>query len=77
MSEEEEKVEKLAKAYHEIAKHLESVKGKSPDEMKAALHQAVSSAICCNACQAISSFCVPDKQPNKCEGGCTITSFAF
>jgi hypothetical protein len=78
MSEESEKLEKLINAYKETAKQLESVKGKSEEEISNTMSQAMSSVhVCCNACQAVSSICVPDKTPNKCKGGCTITSFAF
>ncbi|MDR1324631.1 MAG: hypothetical protein LBK00_01170 [Treponema sp.] len=50
----------------------------SKASIKAAFENAspTPSLLCCNACQAISSVCIP-VAPNKCQGGCTITSFAF
>ncbi len=36
---------------------------------------AKSSGLCCGSCVAVSNICVPDSAPNKCNGGCTVTSF--
>lgn len=71
------KIDDLVKSYQDIIDHLNDAKGRSIDEQHSAINSALNSAICCNACQAISSFCVPDATPSKCQGGCTVTSFAF
>lgn len=71
------KIDDLVNSYQDVIKHLNDAKGKSLEEQHSAINSALSSSICCNACQAVSSFCVPDQTPSKCQGGCTITSFAF
>ncbi|MEY8353901.1 hypothetical protein AALB39_11150 [Lachnospiraceae bacterium 54-53] len=71
------KIDDLVNNYQDIIEHLNEAKGKDMEARHSAINSALSSAICCNACQAVSSICVPDQTPSKCQGGCTITSFAF
>jgi phosphopantothenate synthetase len=71
------RIDDLVKGYQDIIEHLNQVKEKSTEEQHSAINSALSASICCNACQAISSICVPDATPSKCQGGCTITSYAF
>lgn len=72
-----DKMSILIEGYRDIAKYLEDAKSKGEDAQIAAIEEATTVSVCCNACQAISSICVPDSSPSKCQGGCTITSFAF
>lgn len=78
MSENEsKKLDTLIKTYEDTIKQLEEAKGKDAESQSATINAALNAHVCCNACQAMSSFCVPDKTPSKCQGGCTVTSFAF
>lgn len=72
-----EKIEELIKSYQKVIDYLQESKAGETEEHNDAINAALSTSICCNACQAVSSICVPDASPSKCQGGCTITSFAF
>ncbi len=71
------KIDDLITSYQDVIAHLSNAKEKDIDAQHSAINAALNSPICCNACQAISSFCVPDQTPSKCQGGCTITSIAY
>ena len=74
---EEKNLDGLIASYKEVIGKLEAVKAEGNKEKMLGAASNLGSAICCNACQAMSSICIPDAAPNKCKGGCTITSFAW
>lgn len=73
------KIDQMIEGYKEIVANLEAAKDGTPEEQHAAMTNTLrdSSGYCCGSCVAVSNFCVPDNTPNKCNGGCTVTSFAF
>lgn len=74
----DKKIEDIIQQCRNIADSLEKADPNDPASVHQALtDEKVGLSVCCNACQALSSICVPDSSPNKCKGGCTVTSFAF
>lgn len=76
-NENKKKIDELVKSYQETVDFLNAAKEKDEQSQNEAINAAVSSLICCKACQAVSGVCVPDQTPSKCQGGCTITSYVF
>lgn len=76
---ENKKIDQMIEGYKEIVDNLEAAKDGTPEEQHAAMTNTLkaTSGFCCGSCVAVSDICVPDKTPNKCNGGCTVTSFAF
>jgi hypothetical protein len=67
----------LIESYKQTAQYLEEVK-RSGDSTKIAevTDKFRAQSVCCNACQSVSSVCIP-VAPNKCQGGCTVISVAI
>jgi hypothetical protein len=74
----EKHLDGIIASYKEVISKLEEVKAEgNKDKMLGVASNMVGASVCCNACQAISSICVPDAAPNKCKGGCTVTSMVL
>lgn len=73
MSKTQEQLDGMIKELRASAEKLESLKGKSEEEVAEHIKNA-KSGYCCNACIVVSP-CVDLKQ--MCAGGCTETSFVF
>lgn len=76
---ENKNIDQMIRGYKEMVANLEAAKNGTPEEQHTAMTNTLmaSSRYCCGSCVAVSNFCVPDSTPNKCNGGCTVTSFAF
>ena len=76
---ENKELNQMIEGYKEMVANLEAAKDGTPQEQHVAMTNTLkaSSSYCCGSCVAVSDVCVPDKTPNKCKGGCTVTSFAF
>lgn len=72
-----ENVENIIENLRKAADTLDKVEDKTNEKEVTNALRSAKFSVCCNACQAVSSICVPDNNPQKCQGGCTVTSFAF
>ena len=71
-------INQLIQGYKAVLNGLEKAQGSTEEEQNKAMQEALAvNGYCCGTCVAVSSICVPDATPNKCKGGCTVTSFAF
>lgn len=76
---ENKNLNQMIEGYKEMLANLEAAKDGTPEEQHTAMTNTLKAfnGFCCGSCVAVSNFCVPDNTPNKCKGGCTVTSFAF
>jgi hypothetical protein len=70
----EKQLDGVIASYKEVISKLEEVKAEGNKDKMLGAASNLGAGLCCNACMAMSSICVPDATPNKCKGGCTATS---